>query len=113
MSEHHPELSRLPTDERYWEQLEARIVGSLPSSAAEHEPVAREWWAPLAERAYPVAALALAASIAAFLLLPDPSESSLAAEGLLHPTDNTALVSPLTAEGPPSISLLVFPGSQE
>ena len=113
MSEH-PELSRLPTDERYWERLEARIVESLPGSLAGPALETREWWAPLAEHAYPVGALALAAGLAAVLLLPEPPESSLAREGLLQsPAAGSAPIGLLAAEAPPSIDRLLFTGNRE
>jgi hypothetical protein len=106
MSEH-PELSRLPTDEKYWEGLEARILASLEIG---REPVRdnAEWWAPLAERAYALGALAVTAAVAALLLSSSTREPASA--GLLRlPDEDPQLAGLLSAESPPSLVNLVIP----
>ena len=137
MSEYR-DLSRLPDDDAYWAALESRITGELgpriregasdPGGAPVALGGARDardvrvrddagWWAPLEQRAWRLAGLAIAAGLAAVLLLPrDPSPSSTDAAGtialgpaaFLLPTD-PALAAPLASARPPSIATLVLP----
>jgi hypothetical protein len=108
MSEH-PELSRLPTDDAYWDRLASRILADItPEEGSIQEDVA--WWTPLAARAYPLAAAALAAGVTVALLLPSLPRSSRDALGLLSsPTADPTLIAPLVADAPPAIGALVLP----
>lgn len=63
---------RLPDDPAYWQGLAIRIVDSAEPSLAELR-AGQPWWKPLARLAPAFGVGALAASLAAFVLLPDGS----------------------------------------
>jgi hypothetical protein len=108
MSEH-PNLSRLPTDDAYWERLASRILADLGSHTASLQQDA-EWWTPLAARAFPLAAAALAAGVILALLLPSLPRGSQGGLGLLSPpTTDPALMAPLLDDAPPAIGAFVLP----
>jgi hypothetical protein len=111
MSEH-PELSRLPTDDVYWERLASRILADLESDTGSIDQDAA-WWTPLAARAFPLAAAALAAGVTLALLLPSLPRSSQPALGLLSPpTADATLIAPLLDDAPPAIGVFVLPRNQ-
>ena len=75
------ELSKLPEDPAYWEQLEARIVTRTQVAGT----VEAAWWVPLAARATALGGLAIAAGIAALLLIPPRGSPKWPAPGLSSP----------------------------
>ena len=63
---------RLPDDPAYWQGLAARVVAGAAPTLAELR-AAQPWWKPLARLAPAFGVGALAASLAAFVFLPDGS----------------------------------------
>jgi hypothetical protein len=104
------DLSRLPGDAEYWEQLEARVVAGLP--AGRPDVGATRWWSPLEAGAVGLGATAVAALLAA-LLFPPPR--ARVTDGnllfLLAPAD-PALVALLASPSPPALASLVLPAGQ-
>ena len=105
------ELSRLPDDEAYWDELEARVMSGLGPRVAR----TAEWWAPLATRAYALGAIAVAAGVAALLLVPGRSAAPPAVgAGLFRmPDDDPAFVAVLSAPAPPLLGTLLLPEKPE
>ena len=103
------DLSRLPVDPGYWDDLAARITGELGPRVrdAARRPA---WWAPLAARAWPLGGLACAALLAALLLVPPrPAESTAATTGLLRPPPgDSAVAAFVRATAPPGLTSLVL-----
>ena len=102
------DLSELPGDEAYWDDLEQRIVGGLGPRVQARAG----WWAPLAARAWTLGGLAAAAAIAAVMLMParDAGRASTEPGLLLLPGSDPALVSFVSAPGPPAVGSLLLPG---
>ena len=101
-------LSNLPGNQAYWDELEKRIVAGLGPRA----PARAEWWMPLAARAGALGALAAAAAIAALILMPARDEPAVvsAAGLLLLPGSDPAFVSFVSAPRPPAVGSLLLPG---
>ncbi|MGH7471550.1 MAG: hypothetical protein ACRENP_26660, partial [Longimicrobiales bacterium] len=79
------DLSRLPVDPSYWDDLEARIMADLGPRVQQGIAPGPAWWAPLASRAGALCALAFAASLAALLLVPArPPEPAVISTGFLR-----------------------------
>jgi hypothetical protein len=103
------DLSRLPADQHYWDQLESRITGELGPLV--RESVRRPaWWSPLARRAWWLGGIAAAAALGALWLLPArPSPGAAAPSGFLKPPDNDpTLVAFVAAPSPPSVGALML-----
>ena len=102
------DLSELPGDQAYWDDLEQRIVGGLGPRA---QAVPAAWWAPLAARAWTLGGLAAAAAIAAIVLMParDAGRASTEPGLLLLPDSDPAFVSFVSAPRPPAVGSLLLP----
>lgn len=106
------DLSKLPTDQQYWDRLEARITGELGPAVHALASARPNWWAPVATRAWALGSLAIAAGIAALLLLPPRAAEDSVPTGLLRmPTDDPALIAFVSAEEPPALASLMFPSA--
>lgn len=106
------ELSRLPTDQAYWDRLEARITGELVPAVHALASARPNWWAPVATRAWALGSLAIAAGIAALLLLPPRADEDPAPSGLLRmPAGDPALIAFVSAVEPPALASLMFPSA--
>jgi len=102
------DLSRLPSDQAYWDDLEARIVGQAVGAAKAGEVVGPGWWAPLASRALALGGLAAAAGIAALLLVPPRIHDSRGnSTTLLRLPHDPGMVAFLSAPEPPSLVSLM------
>jgi hypothetical protein len=111
MSEY-PDLSRLPEDPAYWNDLESRVLAGLHTGEAVEVIEQDGWLAPLATRALAIGGLAAAAAIAAILLLPARSPAPLAVGGLLRMPDDPIVAAFVAAEAPPALTSLLL-GSGE
>jgi hypothetical protein len=113
------ELSELPSDEAYWQRLEARIVSDLRPqlrdvAGARAGAAGSGWWAPLAARALPLGGLAAAAALAALLFASDRVARPGPATGLLAiPDDDPAFNEFVLAPSPPTIASFVIAGDTE
>ena len=107
MSEY-PDLSRLPKDPRYWDDLESRILAGLPAGDAVTARQEDGWLAPLAARAGVLSGLAAAAAIAALLLLPARSSDRLATGGLFRLPDDETVTAFVAADAPPALTSLLL-----
>jgi len=98
------ELSKLPEDPAYWEQLEARIVTRTQVAGT----VEAAWWVPLAARATALGGLAIAAGIAALLLIPPRGSTRNSNPTLLFRLpDDPAMHVFLSSSRPPSLASLM------
>lgn len=94
--------SRLPTDERYWAALIARIAA---------QPPARRWWHALARFSTPLVIGAAAAVLVALLWMPPPARAS----GRLYdftPRDPLAVALLETPEAP-TMAILIATSTSE
>ena len=99
------DLSKLPSHQKYWDEMEARIVGQAVGAARAGGP---GWWAPLASRALALGGLAAAAGIAALLLVPPRIHDSPGnPTTLLRLPDDPGMVAFLSAPEPPSLVSLM------
>ena len=106
------ELSKLPTDRAYWDNLECQIVGQWGSGeVGQLGSNSPDWWAPLATRAGALVGLAAAAGIAALLLVPPRARGGSANPTVLFRLpDDPAMAAFLSSPAPPSLgSLLILP----
>ena len=100
------DLSKLPNEPAYWDQLEARIAGSQRGEVAGLQ--GSSWWVPLANRALGLGGLAAAAGIAALLLVPPR-----AAGAAINPTvmfrlpDDPTMAAFLSSPEPPSLVSMI------
>jgi len=106
------DLSKLPTDQEYWDRLEARVTGELAPAVRALASARPNWWAPVATRAWGLGGLALAAGIAALLLLPPRTAENPVPAGLLRmPADDPALIAFVSAAEPPTLASLMMASS--
>ena len=106
------ELSKLPTDQAYWDRLEARITGELVPAVHALPSARPSWWAPVATRAWALGSLAIAAGIAALLLMPPRTPEDTIPTGLLRmPDDDPALIAFVSAAEPPPLAVLMISSS--
>ena len=101
------DLSKLPHDQAYWDNLESQIVGKWGGGEVGKQ-AGNGWWAPLATRAGALVGLAAAAGIAALLLVPPRIRG-----GRTNPTvlfrlpDDPAMAAFLSSPTPPSLASLM------
>ncbi|MEX2283805.1 MAG: hypothetical protein WEE89_15070 [Gemmatimonadota bacterium] len=108
MSEYR-DLSRLPEDQAYWDDLESRVMAGLQDEIIPAEPAGL--WAPLAGRALALGGLAAAAALAALLLVPARTTQQVMTAGLLRLPENDPMVAAfVSAAAPPSLTTLMFSG---
>lgn len=103
------DLSRLPVEQRYWDDLEARITADLsPLIRGTNRRAA--WWTPLARRAWLLGGVAAAAVAATIWLLPARSPSGIETVGGMFrvPQQNPALVAFVAAPAPPAVAAVVL-----
>jgi hypothetical protein len=106
------DLSKLPTNQEYWNRLEARITGELAPTVHALASARPNWWTPVATRAWALGGLAVAAGIAALLLLPPRALEDPVPSGLLRmPDDDPALIAFVSAAEPPALASLMIPSS--
>jgi hypothetical protein len=103
------DLSKLPADPGYWEELEARITGLQGGKVAGLQGDSRSgWWTPLANRALGLGGLAAAAGISALLLVPPRTRNAATNPAVLFRLpDDPAMVAFLTSPEPPSLGALM------
>ena len=103
------DLSRLPAEQRYWDDLEARITADL-SPLIRDPNRRRAWWTPLARRAWLLGGLAAAAAAAAVWLLPARPSSGIESVGGMFrvPEGSPALVAFVAAPAPPAVAAVVL-----
>ena len=105
------DLSKLPTDQAYWDRLEARITAELGPAVQTLSPSRTlDWWAPLSARAWALGGLAAAAGLAAILLLParSPSPAPSTAGLFTLPGSDPATLALVSANEPPALASLLF-----
>jgi hypothetical protein len=103
-------LSKLPEDPQYWEDLEARVMADLGSPVRGTAVEIPSWWSPLAVRAWGLGGLAAAVALAALLLAPGRSVPGSSAAGLLSlPEGDPVLEALVSAPAPPSLASLMLP----
>jgi hypothetical protein len=101
-------LSKLPSEQAYWDQLEARISAELEPGAPSLPVTRSGWWAPVATRAMALSGLAAAAGLAALLLVPPRTRNEAGnPAGLLRLPDDPAMIAFLSAPEPPSLGALM------
>jgi hypothetical protein len=104
------DLSKLPEDAAYWDELETRIVSGLGPRV----PEATAWWRPLASSAWGLSALAAAAAIGAILLLPARNGERAVHAGLLQlPASDPGFVKFVAAPAPPRAGTLLLPAREQ
>src|SRR5262245_19210621 len=104
------DLSKLPEDPSYWDDLEKRIVSGLGARV----PEAAAWWRPLAASAWGLGALAAAAAIGAVVLLPARNGERPVNAGLLQlPASDPAFVKFVAAPTPPRAGTLLLPPGEQ
>jgi hypothetical protein len=103
------DLSRLPVDQTYWEDLEARIMADLGPRVREAR-ARPTWFAPLAARAGRLGGFAIAAGVAALILMPSRPATPVGAPiGLLRlPANDPTITAFVEAPAPPTIESLVL-----
>lgn len=103
------DLSRLPDDPAYWEQLESSITGSLAPLVRAGAESRQTWWSPITRQAWALGGLALAAALAVLLLAPPRRDDGPSATGWLRPPESAPAVTAfLASERPPSVATLLF-----
>jgi hypothetical protein len=110
-------LSSLPDDREYWDDLEARVMADL-GSKVRARTTTQPSWAPLARGAWRLGGLAAAAAIATLLFAPARSADATAAivnpAGLLRlPPGDPALRAFVQAAEPPPLAWLLLPEQHE
>jgi hypothetical protein len=102
------ELSKLPTDQAYWVELEARMLERDGGTAGRRNDEKTGWWTPLASRAGALVGLAAAAGIAALLLVPPRTQRAAINPTVLFqlPNDPT-MAAFLASPTPPSLASLI------
>ncbi|MGH7503983.1 MAG: hypothetical protein ACREL7_19830 [Longimicrobiales bacterium] len=101
------DLSSLPHDRAYWDDLEARVLAGVGAGAGGIEGPA--WWMPLARRAWTLSGLA-AASLVALLLVSRADRDHLDPAGLLRvPEGDPRVAAFLLSPAPPPIVSIVLP----
>ena len=108
------ELSKLPTDQAYWDRLEARMLDGQTTRRPDGQTAGRQggngsgWWTPLATRAGALGGLAIAAGIAALLLVPPRTQDSVTNPAVLFRLpDDPAMMAFLSSPKPPSLAALM------
>ena len=98
------ELSKLPADQAYWDQLAATIVGDVFRTP-------KPWWHGLEGRAVSLLGLAAAAAIAAIMLLPAREmQRDASAAALLQLSSADPLAEQLLkSDAPPAVISLILP----
>jgi hypothetical protein len=109
------DLSKLPSDQAYWVELEARMREAVGADGqmgrwADGQPGSdgAGWWTPLGTRAGVLTGLAIAAGIAALLLVPPRSRG-----GGTNPTvlfrlpDDPTMAAFLSSPTPPSLAAML------
>ena len=103
------DLSKLPTDAAYWQELEARVLGAVAVPPSRRPAVPLGWWTPLATRAGALSALATSAGIAALMLVPPRTRGEAPNTALLFRLpDDPAMNAFLTSPRPPSLGSLLI-----
>ena len=104
------DLSQLPKDPGYWNDLEKRIMSELGPQVRATPETATHWLAPLAARAWGLTGLAAAAAIAALLLIPPRKDEPRVSAGLLTlPGSDPSFTSFVSASSPPPVGALLLP----
>ncbi|HJU64191.1 MAG TPA: hypothetical protein VJ596_00880 [Gemmatimonadaceae bacterium] len=106
------DLSRLPVDEKYWDDLEARIMSDLGPRVREGANARAGWLRPLGARAWTLGAIALAASVAALLLMPprQPDDAQRSSGVLGIPAKDPVVAAFVAAPEPPELGALMLSG---
>ena len=108
------DLSRLPVDQTYWEDLEARIMADLGPQVRASRGTGETWLAPIAARAWRLGGLAIAAGLAALMLVPARAQERVTPSGLLRlPSDDATIAAFVEAASPPAIASLVLPRRED
>jgi hypothetical protein len=102
------DLSRLPDDPAYWEQLESNITGSLGPLVQAGAEAGQGWWSPITRQAWALGGLALAAALAVLLLAPPRDREPSATGWLPPPRNDPAVTAFLASDRPPSVATLIF-----
>jgi hypothetical protein len=103
------DLSHLPEDSGYWNDLEKRIMSELGPQVRAVPATAPHWLAPLAARAWGLTGLAAAAAIAALLLVPPRKEQRVSVGLLTLPGSDPSFTSFVSASSPPPVGALLLP----